>query len=253
MYHAYELEEMRRLRLTDHIVIASETKPKQKSGPGFCNNRCAAGKRGRVPPPGLPVIQCNQILRVERRDLAPKVLLPTGLRRRQSCSIPHLATMSVWISTGQNVVTSLPSRLRQGAPAILLGILLNTLDAVSTGLLVFPTTQGDSGFSNLQVQAMSLYLARTGVIVCDADYVHSTITSQITLTVWRIAVPSKDSVTINPNLLPTVVAAYTLTSFITGAIHTPGGLACPRHNHCHIFCANSDKNAWFGMVYFTVS
>ncbi|KAF9237006.1 sulfate transporter family-domain-containing protein [Melanogaster broomeanus] len=97
---------------------------------------------------------------------------------------------------------------------------------VSTGLLVFPTTQGGSGFSNLQVQAMSLYLA-------------SAITSQITLTFGGSLFPGAlGSMLIevlpflrgiatsiqqrlgddNPNLLPTVVAAYTLTSFITGAI-----------------------------------
>ncbi|KIJ65790.1 hypothetical protein HYDPIDRAFT_27023 [Hydnomerulius pinastri MD-312] len=134
--------------------------------------------------------------------------------------------MSGWKASGRHAVASLPSRLRRGAPAILLGILLNTLDAVSTGLLVFPTAQGGSGFSNLQVQAMSLYLM-------------STITSQITMTFGGSLFPGAlGSMLIevlpflrgiatsiqqrlgddSPNLLPTVIAAYALTSFLTGAI-----------------------------------
>lgn len=49
-------------------------------------------------------------------------------------------------------------RLGRGMPAILLGTLFNVLDAVSTGLLIFPT--GGHAFANLQNKSMSTYIMR---------------------------------------------------------------------------------------------
>lgn len=117
-----------------------------------------------------------------------------------------------------------PRRLYKGLPSVLLAILLNTLDAASTGLLVFPSSQEGPVFAHLQVQAMSIYIV-------------STITSQLTMTLGGSLFPGalgsmlievlpflrgiatdiqgvlgRDS----PNLLPTVVAAYAMTSFLVG-------------------------------------
>ena len=49
-------------------------------------------------------------------------------------------------------------RLQRGMPAVLLGTLFNVLDAVSTGLLVFPST--GNAFANLQSKSMSTYIIR---------------------------------------------------------------------------------------------
>ena len=48
--------------------------------------------------------------------------------------------------------------LARGMPAILLGTLFNVLDAVSTGLLIFPS--GGHAFANLQNKSMSTYIMR---------------------------------------------------------------------------------------------
>lgn len=49
-------------------------------------------------------------------------------------------------------------RLQHGMPAILLGTLFNVLDAVSTGLLVFPSD--GNAFAGLQNKSMSTYIFR---------------------------------------------------------------------------------------------
>ena len=49
-------------------------------------------------------------------------------------------------------------RIERGLPAILLGMLFNVLDAVSTGLLVFPSD--GNAFAGLQNQSMSTYILR---------------------------------------------------------------------------------------------
>ncbi|KAI5295216.1 hypothetical protein KEM52_002013 [Ascosphaera acerosa] len=103
--------------------------------------------------------------------------------------------------------------------------MLNTLDATSTGLLVFPPSSASPAFGTLQAPAMSIY-------------VMSTIISQLVLTLGGSGFPGalggmlvevlpflralasdimgelgRDS----PKLVPTVVAAYALTSFLIGA------------------------------------
>ena len=125
---------------------------------------------------------------------------------------------------------------------------------VSTGLLVFPTAEGMSGFANLQTQAMSLYLLRWALASSHpkdlAHRVTSTITSQIALTfggslfpgalgsmlieilpfLRNIASSIQDVLGYeNPSLLPTVMAAYAMTSFLIGAVFVAlGVLRCGR-------------------------
>ena len=115
-----------------------------------------------------------------------------------------------------------PKRLYQGLPSVVLAVLLNTLDAASTGLLVFPSAQQGPAFADLQVQAMSIYIM-------------STITSQLTMSLGGSLFPGAlGSMLIevlpflrgiatdiqgslgqdSPRLLPTVVAAYAMTSFL---------------------------------------
>ena len=124
-----------------------------------------------------------------------------------------------WRSTFRNA----PARIRKGAPAVVLGVLLNTL-AASSGLLVFPSAQKAPAFGSLQVQAMSIFIM-------------STIVSQLTLTLGgslfpgalgsmliealpllrKVASDIQDSTgKDSPQLIPTVLAAFVLTSLLVG-------------------------------------
>ncbi|KAF2035003.1 hypothetical protein EK21DRAFT_107635 [Setomelanomma holmii] len=117
--------------------------------------------------------------------------------------------------------------------AILLGVTLNVLDCVSTGLLIFPTSEnGSTTFTGLQTQAMSLY-------------VMSTIISQLVMTLGGSLFPgAMGSMLIevlpflrniasviqkrlgegHPGILPTVMAAYIMTSFLVGFVFILLGL-----------------------------
>ncbi|KAK2612805.1 hypothetical protein QQS21_001257 [Conoideocrella luteorostrata] len=124
----------------------------------------------------------------------------------------------------RDVVQNVPSRLSRGLPSVILAVLLNALDAASTGLLVFPSAQQSPAFANLQVQAMSIYIM-------------STIMSQLVMTLGGSLFPGAlGSMLIevlpfvrgiatdiqgrlgadSPKLLPTVLAAYAITSFLIG-------------------------------------
>lgn len=115
-----------------------------------------------------------------------------------------------------------PKRLYQGLPSVVLAVLLNTLDAASTGLLIFPSAQQGPAFADLQVQSMSIYIM-------------STIISQLTMSLGGSLFPGAlGSMLIevlpflrgiamdiqaslehdSPKLLPTVVTAYAMTSFL---------------------------------------
>ncbi|KAF3490577.1 sulfate transporter [Arthroderma uncinatum] len=125
-----------------------------------------------------------------------------------------------------------PAKIAEGVPSVILGVLLNALDAASTGLLVFPSAQEGPAFANLQVEAMSLYIM-------------STITSQLAMTLGGSLFPGAlGSMLIeilpflrgiasdiqgvlgeeSPKLLPTVLAAYSLTSILVGVCFLGLGL-----------------------------
>ena len=72
-------------------------------------------------------------------------------------------TVSFRTTTKTSTITTMSvengwKRLQRGMPAILLGTLFNVLDAVSTGLLVFPSD--GNAFANLQNKSMSTYIMR---------------------------------------------------------------------------------------------
>ncbi|KAI5305011.1 hypothetical protein KEM56_005505 [Ascosphaera pollenicola] len=125
-----------------------------------------------------------------------------------------------------------PKRILRGLPSVLLAVMLNTLDASSAGLLVFPPVQESPAFGNLQAQAVAIY-------------VMSTIVSQLVLTLGGSKFPGalggmlvevlpflralasdiqgvmgKD----NPKLVPTVVVAYAMTSVLIGLAFSILGL-----------------------------
>ncbi|KAI0192416.1 sulfate transporter family-domain-containing protein [Astrocystis sublimbata] len=115
-------------------------------------------------------------------------------------------------------------RLQRGLPAILLGTLFNVLDAVSTGLLVFPSD--GNAFAGLQNKSMSMYIL-------------STIFGQVVLTLGGSLFPGALSAMLievlpfmrgvasdirnalgddNPSVVPTVMVAYALSSFLIGIV-----------------------------------
>ncbi|KAF7374121.1 Sulfate transporter [Mycena sanguinolenta] len=120
-------------------------------------------------------------------------------------------------------VSSLPTRLYRALPAVILGFLFNILDAVSTGILLFPND--DRAFRSLQLQGLSMYIM-------------STLTSQLVMTLGGSRFPGAMGTMLieifpflrgiatdirgalgddHPGLIPTVMAAYALTSILTGA------------------------------------
>ncbi|KAI4159318.1 MAG: hypothetical protein L6R39_000408 [Caloplaca ligustica] len=62
--------------------------------------------------------------------------------------------------TTKQMFIGVPRRLYQALPAVLLGVLFNALDAVSTGLLLFPSEKQSASLGSLQLQAMSMYIMR---------------------------------------------------------------------------------------------
>ncbi|KAI5291140.1 hypothetical protein KEM54_006171 [Ascosphaera aggregata] len=81
------------------------------------------------------------------------------------------ATLSV-----KQALKRAPARIWRGTPSTLLAVMLNTLDATSTGLLVFPPASVSPAFETLQAPAMSIY-------------VMSTMISQLTLTLGGSGFP----------------------------------------------------------------
>ncbi|THV06496.1 hypothetical protein K435DRAFT_960473 [Dendrothele bispora CBS 962.96] len=131
-------------------------------------------------------------------------------------------------------ISNAPGRLYRALPSVVLGTLFNILDAVSTGLLVLPKEDGGSGgaFQSLQIQGLSMYIM-------------STILSQLAMTLGGSKFPGALGAMLieilpflrgvasdirsvlgddNPALVPTVFAAYALTSFLTGAVFVLLGL-----------------------------
>ncbi|KAL8681976.1 MAG: hypothetical protein Q9186_001918 [Xanthomendoza sp. 1 TL-2023] len=118
-------------------------------------------------------------------------------------------------------------RLYRACPPILLGTLFNVLDAVSTGLLIFPSDS--QTFETVQIQGISMYIMRA----------FSTVLSQIVMTLggsqfsgglgamlieilpFLRGIGSDIQHSLgddNPALIPTVMVAYALTSFLIGIL-----------------------------------
>lgn len=132
------------------------------------------------------------------------------------------------------LLSNAPGRLYRGLPSILLGTLFNVLDAVSTGLLLFPNNNGKGvdQFKSLQIEGLSMYIL-------------STVLSQVAMTLGGSQFPGAMGAMLieilpflrgvgsdirdalgndNPALIPTVFAAYALTSFLTGFLFVVLGL-----------------------------
>ncbi|KAJ7737831.1 hypothetical protein DFH07DRAFT_93682 [Mycena maculata] len=138
--------------------------------------------------------------------------------------------MDVVKSRSSRFLSTLPMRLYRALPAVILGTLFNILDSVSTGFLIFPTDSG--AFQSLQMQGLSMYIM-------------STLTSQLAMTLGGSRFPGALGAMLieilpflrgvatdirgvlgdgHPGLIPTVMAAYALTSFLTGAAFIALGL-----------------------------
>ncbi|KAJ7159018.1 sulfate transporter family-domain-containing protein [Mycena crocata] len=138
--------------------------------------------------------------------------------------------MDVVKSRSSRFLSTLPIRLYRALPAVILGTLFNILDTVSTGILLFPTDDG--AFRSLQLQGLSMYIM-------------STLTSQLAMTLGGSQFPGALGAMLieilpflrgvatdisgalgagHPGLIPTVMAAYALTSFLTGAAFVILGL-----------------------------
>ncbi|KAJ7277636.1 hypothetical protein C8J57DRAFT_1713361 [Mycena rebaudengoi] len=136
----------------------------------------------------------------------------------------------VVFSRSSRFFAMLPMKLYRALPAVILGTLFNILDTVSTGLLIFPSEGG--AFKSLQLQGLSMYIL-------------STLSSQIVMTIGGSRFPGALGAMLieilpflrgigsdirgalgdsHPGLIPTVMAAYTLTSFLTGAAFIVLGL-----------------------------
>ncbi|KAK0197494.1 hypothetical protein F5146DRAFT_1130353 [Armillaria mellea] len=122
-------------------------------------------------------------------------------------------------------ISNTPGRLYRALPSVVLGTLFNVLDTVSTGLLIFPSEEGSNGvFQTLQIQGLSMYIM-------------STILSQVAMTLGGSRFPGALGAMLieilpflrgigsdirdvlgpdNPSLVPTVFAAYAMSSFLIG-------------------------------------
>ncbi|KAJ7486358.1 sulfate transporter family-domain-containing protein [Mycena galericulata] len=138
--------------------------------------------------------------------------------------------MDVFRSRSSRLISTLPTKLYRALPAVILGTLFNSLDSVSAGILIFPTDGG--AFRSLQLQGLSMYIM-------------STLTSQLVMTLGGSQFPGALGAMLieilpflrgiatdilgalgdnHPGLIPTVMAAYALTSFLTGAAFVALGL-----------------------------
>ncbi|KAJ7096991.1 sulfate transporter family-domain-containing protein [Mycena crocata] len=138
--------------------------------------------------------------------------------------------MEVVKSRSSRFLSTLPVRLYRALPAVILGTLINILDTVSAGILIFPTDDG--AFRSLQLQGLSMFIM-------------SALTSQLVMTLGGSQFPGGVGAMLieilpflrgiaadvsgalgadHPGLVPTVMAAYALTSFLTGAAFLALGL-----------------------------
>ncbi|PBK77738.1 hypothetical protein ARMSODRAFT_6448 [Armillaria solidipes] len=133
--------------------------------------------------------------------------------------------MEVVSSRSARWISNTPGRLYRALPSVVLGTLFNVLDTVSTGLLIFPSEEGSNGvFQALQIQGLSMYIM-------------STILSQVAMTLGGSRFPGALGAMLieilpflrgigsdirdvlgpdNPSLVPTVFAAYAMSSFLIG-------------------------------------
>ncbi|KDQ59289.1 hypothetical protein JAAARDRAFT_57211 [Jaapia argillacea MUCL 33604] len=142
--------------------------------------------------------------------------------------------MELFKSRSARLISNAPGRLYRALPAVVLGTLFNVLDTVSTGLLIFPSDEGTgpTQFKALQMQGLSMYIL-------------STVMSQVAMTCGGSRFPGALGAMLieilpflrgvgsdirnalgsdNPALVPTVMAAYALTSFLTGFVFIVLGL-----------------------------
>ncbi|KAJ7208245.1 hypothetical protein GGX14DRAFT_499613 [Mycena pura] len=138
------------------------------------------------------------------------------------CSFQFPTTMDVVKLRSTKFISALPMRLYRALPAVILGILFNILDSVSFGIILFPATDG--AFRTLQLQGLSMFIT-------------STLTSQVAMTLGGSRFPGAMGAMLveilpflqgvasdirgalgddHPGLIPTVMAAYALSSFLTG-------------------------------------
>ncbi|KAJ6459190.1 hypothetical protein C8R47DRAFT_1226728 [Mycena vitilis] len=138
--------------------------------------------------------------------------------------------MDIVRSRSSRFASTLPVRLYRALPAVILGTLINVLDTVSAGILIFPSEDG--AFHSLQLQGLSMYII-------------STLTSQLVMTLGGsrflggvgamlieilpflrgIASDIRGALGDNhPALVPTVMAAYALSSLLTGVAFLALGL-----------------------------
>ncbi|KAF8207343.1 sulfate transporter family-domain-containing protein [Mycena galopus ATCC 62051] len=130
--------------------------------------------------------------------------------------------MDIFKLRSSKFISTLPIRLYRSLPAVILGFLFNILDSVSIGILLFPATDG--AFRRLQLQGLSMFIM-------------STLASQVAMTLGGSRFPGALGAMLmeilpflrgvasdirgalgddHPGLIPTVMAAYALTSFLTG-------------------------------------
>ncbi|CAK5266843.1 unnamed protein product [Mycena citricolor] len=128
------------------------------------------------------------------------------------------------------MLTGLPLRLYRALPAVFMSTLFNVLDAVSTGILIFPTD--DSVFRALQLQGAALYIMSTIisqlVISLGGSKFHGGAGSMLLEILPFLRGVATDIREVlgeeHPGLIPTVMAAYALSSFLTGALFMIMGL-----------------------------
>ncbi|KAJ7612256.1 sulfate transporter family-domain-containing protein [Roridomyces roridus] len=132
--------------------------------------------------------------------------------------------MDVVKQRSSRFIQGLPARLYRALPAVILGSLFNILDAVSIGVLIFPSAEGV--FRTLQLQGLSMFIM-------------STIVSQVVMTAGGSRFAGGIGATLieifpflrgvatdiigalgdgHPGLIPTVMAAYAVMSFLTGFV-----------------------------------
>jgi sulfate permease, SulP family len=125
------------------------------------------------------------------------------------------------LSTSAGRLTT--AKVIRGLPAIILGFQLNLLDLVSTGLLLFPTGS-QSGFSHLQSASLSIYLVSIVTSQLAMTFGGSTIRGafgsmlvEVLPLLRDIAVVIQTSLGSDSDaLVPTVLVAYSLCSFLMG-------------------------------------
>ncbi|KAH9985937.1 hypothetical protein F4779DRAFT_632465 [Xylariaceae sp. FL0662B] len=115
-------------------------------------------------------------------------------------------------------------RIQRGLPSVLLGILFVVLDAVSTGILVFPSD--GNAFAGLQNQSVSTYiisgiLCQTAMTLGGSLFPGALGAMLIEVLPFMRGVASdiRDALgDDNPAVVPTVMVAYAMSSFLIGIV-----------------------------------